>query len=40
MPFFKIWVSVCGSFDAFMQQVELRSIDEILDQADLIYRYD
>ncbi|ENX17786.1 hypothetical protein F895_00934 [Acinetobacter sp. CIP 64.2] len=33
-------VSVCGSFDEFMQQIELRSIDEILDQADLIYRYD
>ncbi|USA52001.1 DUF4272 domain-containing protein [Acinetobacter sp. C32I] len=33
-------VSACGSFDEFMQQVELRSVDEILDQADLIYRYD
>lgn len=33
-------VSGCDSFDEFMQQVELKSVDEILDQADLIYRYD
>jgi len=28
------------SFDDFMQKVELREIEDILDQADLIYRYD
>lgn len=28
------------SFDDFMQQVHLRSMDEILDEADLIFRYD
>lgn len=33
-------VSACRSFDEFMQQVELRNLDEILDQADLTYRYD
>ncbi len=33
-------VSGCQSLQAFMQQVKLRSIEEILDEADLIYRYD
>ncbi|MDM1246858.1 DUF4272 domain-containing protein [Acinetobacter sp. R933-2] len=28
------------SFDEFMAKVQLRDIEEILDQADLIYRYD
>lgn len=33
-------VSSCESFEEFMAKVELRDIDEILDEADLIYRYD
>lgn len=33
-------VSRCGSLQEFMQQVKLRDIEEILDEADLIYRYD
>lgn len=33
-------VSSCESFEEFMAQVELRDIEEILDEADLIYRYD
>ncbi len=28
------------SFESFMEKVKLRSIDEILDEADLIFRYD
>ena len=30
----------CDTFEAFMAKVQLRDIEEILDQADLIYRYD
>jgi len=33
-------VSRCRSLQEFMQQVKLRNIEEILDEADLIYRYD
>ncbi|MFW1735916.1 DUF4272 domain-containing protein [Acinetobacter sp. ULE_I001] len=33
-------VSSCDTFAAFMEKVQLRDIEEILDQADLIYRYD
>lgn len=33
-------VSRCRSLQEFMQQVKLRDIEEILDEADLIYRYD
>ncbi|WP_414659876.1 DUF4272 domain-containing protein [Acinetobacter courvalinii] len=33
-------VSGCDSLQEFMQQVKLRNIEEILDEADLIYRYD
>lgn len=33
-------VSRCRSLQEFMQQVRLRDIEEILDEADLIYRYD
>jgi hypothetical protein len=33
-------VTSCETFDAFMSKVKLREIEEILDQADLIYRYD
>lgn len=33
-------VSRCHSLQEFMQQVKLRNIEEILDEADLIYRYD
>ena len=33
-------VSSCGSFEEFMHKVQLRDIEQILDQADLIYRYD
>ena len=33
-------VASCESFDSFMQKVKLRNLEEILDQADLIYRYD
>ncbi len=33
-------VSSCDSFDAFIAQVKLRDIEELLDEADLIYRYD
>lgn len=33
-------VTSCETFEAFMAKVKLREIDEILDQADLIYRYD
>lgn len=32
-------IASCESFDAVMQKVNLRDIEEILDQADLIYRY-
>jgi hypothetical protein len=33
-------VTSCETFDAFMGKVRLRETEEILDQADLIYRYD
>ncbi|MDH0565066.1 DUF4272 domain-containing protein [Acinetobacter courvalinii] len=33
-------VSGCDSLQEFMQQVKLRNIEEFLDEADLIYRYD
>lgn len=33
-------ISGCDSLQEFMQQVKLRNIEEILDEADLIYRYD
>ncbi|ENX21455.1 hypothetical protein F892_00683 [Acinetobacter vivianii] len=33
-------VSRCRSLQEFMQQLKLRDIEEILDEADLIYRYD
>ncbi len=33
-------VSRCRSLQEFMQQVKLRDIEDILDEADLIYRYD
>jgi len=33
-------VSRCRSLQEFMQKVKLRDIEEILDEADLIYRYD
>ena len=33
-------VTSVESFDEFMQKVQLRDMEEILDQADLIYRYD
>ncbi|ENU93885.1 hypothetical protein F971_00554 [Acinetobacter vivianii] len=33
-------VSRCRSLQEFMQQVKLRDIEEILDETDLIYRYD
>ena len=33
-------VSSCDSFAEFMAKVQLRDSEEILDQADLIYRYD
>ncbi len=33
-------VSSCDSFDTFMQKTQLREIEQILDEADLIYRYD
>ncbi len=33
-------VADCGSMEEFMQKVHLRDISEILDEADLIYRYD
>lgn len=33
-------VSSHKSFEEFMEQVSLRNIEEILDEADLIYRYD
>ena len=29
----------CKSYQEFMKRVDLRSIEEILDEADLIYRY-
>jgi hypothetical protein len=32
-------VSACIDFDEFMKKVNLRSIEEILNEADLIYRY-
>ena len=32
-------VSSCQNFDEFMQKVRLKEIEDILDQADLIYRY-
>lgn len=32
-------VADCNDFDEFMKKVNLRSIDEILNEADLIYRY-
>ena len=33
-------VSSCDSFETFMQKTKLRDIEQILDEADLIYRYD
>ena len=33
-------VSGCATFEEFVAAAQLRSIEEILDQADLIYRYD
>ena len=33
-------VSSCDTFAEFMAKVQLRDSEEILDQADLIYRYD
>ena len=33
-------VTSVESFDEFMKKVQLRNMEEILDQADLIYRYD
>lgn len=33
-------VAECDGMDAFLQQVHLRDISEILDEADLIFRYD
>ncbi|AQR95876.1 DUF4272 domain-containing protein [Clostridium saccharoperbutylacetonicum] len=32
-------VADCNDFDEFMKKVNLRSVDEILNEADLIYRY-
>lgn len=33
-------VADCNGMDEFMERVQLRDISEILDEADLIYRYD
>ena len=33
-------VSTIATFDEFMKDVQLRPIDDLLDEADLIFRYD